>query len=491
MAIICFMNKRIFYFFAILCLLASCKESTITHDPQAVLTLSRDSLLFDTVFTDMGSATMRLMVHNTNRNALSISKVWLQQGNYFKVNIDGEPTLDKLTDYTVRGGDSLYVFVRVFIDPQNQNSPVLVRDSLCFAINGKVQYVYLEAYGQDVRLIRSPHRRTEKNGMTMKTDKPYLIYDTVLVAGQLTLPAGTEIYLHEGASLWALGDVDATGTQDQPIRIRGDRRDRLWDSVPYAHVAGQWDGLYLIDQDPNKTPHYHLNYVYIESGNVGLYVESERKTNLPTLEMTNCRIHNHTLYGLVLQHIDATIANTEISNCASYCVYLSGGKQQFVHTTIASYFNNGDFYLQSASRQDLAAVYIHNLSKDCPTETSFCNSIITGVRRNQLVVATPLTRYYTGSFVGNYLKTDTLNLPNAARNVYWQEDDSVEVFRNNYYSHIGYQYYDFQLDSLSPAIGMADSLTALSYPTDPLGTPRTGNNIRPDAGCYQHTQVNE
>ena len=265
------------------------------------------------------------------------------------------------------------------------------------------------------------------------------------------------------------------------------RIDIYWDSVPYLHAAGQWDGFYLINYADAPAATYHLNYVNILSGNIGLYVQSERKKDLPLLTMTNCRVHNHTLYGLVLQHINATVANTEISNCASYCVYLSGGEQQFVHTTIASYFNNGNIYVQNTTRKDQAAVYIDNLNKECQTTTSFCNSIITGVRRNQLVVATPLSRYYPGTFIGNYLKTDTLSLPNACRNVYWQENDSVQVFRNDFYSRNGYRYFDFQLDSLSPALGIADSITALSYPTDRLGIPRIGiDSLCPDAGCYQH-----
>lgn len=482
--------KRIFYIFATLCLLVGCRESIISDDPALRLSFSKDTLQFDTVFSTIGSSTLRLMVHNDNRNALSISKIWMQSGRYFRANVDGEPDLSRLAGCQLNGGDSLYVFVRVFVDPQNQNSPVLLRDSLCFAVNGKVQHVFLEAYGQDVRIIRTDKRRTEfARDAVFNAEKPYLLYDTVLVGGKLTLPAGTEIYLHEGASLWAFGNVEAQGTLEQPVRIRGDRRDRLWDSVPYTYVAGQWDGFYLINYADAPVATYHLDYVNIESGNIGLYVQSERKKDLPTLTMTNCRIHNHTLYGLVLQHINATVANTEISNCASYCVYLSGGEQQFVHNTIASYFYNGDFKLQNTARKDLAAVYIDNLNKECPTTASFLNSVITGVRRNQLVVATPLPRYYTGTFVGNYLKTDTLTLPDATRNIYWQKDDSAQVFRNDFYSHNDYRYFDFQLDSLSPAIGIADSLTALLYPADRLGIPRVGTTdlLRPDAGCYQHT----
>jgi len=225
--------------------------------------------------------------------------------------------------------------------------------------------------------------------------------------------------------------------------------------------------------------------VDILSGNVGLYCAGTGTGTLSHLTMDGCRIHNHAMYGLVLLNVDAQVTNTEISNCASYCVYCSGGQHAFVHSTIASYFGYTNIRIQSVGKEDAAAVYIDNLDKSQPhTATSFYNSIITGYRSNQLVVATPLDRYYEGAFVGNYLKTDTLPLPHAADNTYWQQTDTLPVFRNDFYKYKEYVYYDFRLDSLSPAIGIADSLLALPYPTDRDGVSRA--LVKPDAGCYQY-----
>ena len=165
--------------------------------------------------------------------------------------------------------------------------------------------------------------------------------------------------------------------------------------------------------------------------------------------MNGCRIHNHALYGLVLINTDALVTNTEISNCASYCVYCSGGTHQFVHSTIASYFNYTTIRIQSVAKDNCAAVYIDNLAKTGPqTNTSFYNSIITGYLTNQLVVATPFDRFYPGAFVGNYLKTDTLAIPHASSNVYWQKTDTANVFVNDFYKYKEYVYYDFHLDSV-------------------------------------------
>ena len=466
------------YFFS------GCREYQVSDDPTLRLSFSTDTLCFDTVFTAQGSATAQVMVYNRNASALIVDRVWLTDGKAFFVNVDGEPQLDRLTNLQINGGDSAFVFIRVEIDPTGSNTPLLVTDQLHFHLaNGTTQQIQLEAYGQDVTRIGKPGcKRTDQTDYTFTADKPYIIYDTLVIDGTMTIEAGATLYMHSGACIFALGDVDARGTLDAPIVIRGDRLDNLFDSVPYLYAGGSWNGLYMQAEQPQT---YDFQYVDILSGNIGLYCYSNCTSVLPTLRMSGCRIHNHTLYGLVLLNTDALVTNTEISNCASYCVYCAGGNHQFIHSTVASYFNYTSIRIQSVAKEDAAAVYIDNLSKTGPqTVTSFYNSIITGFLSNQLVVATPFDQYYPGAFVGNYLKTDTLRMPHAADNVYWQKSDTTEVFVNDYYKYKEYIYYDFRLDSLSPAIGIGDSLAALPYPMDRNGINRA--NTQPDAGCYQH-----
>ena len=187
-------------------------------------------------------------------------------------------------------------------------------------------------------------------------------------------------------------------------------------------------------------------------------------------------------------YVDADVVNCEISNCASYCVYVAGGKHNFVHNTIAAYYGYPYTNLNIHNNilaDDVAAVYINNLSKNnAKTNSSFSNCIITGGRKNNLVVATPLSDYYEGRFEGNYLRTDSLDEVYAKNNVYASDSDSC-VFRNIYYLYKEYHYYDFRLDSLSPARGIGDSIVALSFPQD-----RAGNRRKqyPDAGCYEYIE---
>lgn len=476
---------RLLVIVGILCLLAGCREYKVSDNPTLRLVFSKDTLRFDTVFTAQGSATLQMKVYNPNRSALLIDRVWLNEGKAFRVNVDGEPNLELLKNLKIYGHDSLFVFVRVNIDTLNQNNPVLVTDQLCFHLHsGTTQQVELEAYGQDVERLGKIGQGVHQYplGYTFKATKPYLVYDTMAVLGKLKIEAGATIYMHAGACIFAYDDIEAKGKQEAPIRFCGDRIDRLFDSVPYRYAAGGWDGLYAVNDGMSKRT-YTLEYVDILSGNIGLYCYGNALRQ--RLQMKGCRIHNHTQYGLVLINTDAEVSNTEISNCASYCVYCAGGTHKFVHSTIASYFGYTNIRIQSVAKEDAAAVYIDNLSKTAPeTVTSFYNSIITGYRSNQLVVATPLDRYYPGAFVGNYLKTDSLDLPHAVANVYWHAEDTVKVFRNDFYRYKEYVYYDFHLDSLSPAIGAGDSIVALDYEFDRDGVSRAG--VKPDAGCYQY-----
>lgn len=485
------MRKGI-YILLLLLGLVSCRETIVSDDPTLKLRFSHDVVLFDTVFTTIGSSTKRVMVYNPNKNALRIDQVEMQNGNYFHINLDGENNMEKLQNITIRGGDSLFMFVRVYIDPLDENNPVLIEDDVVFRVNGNLQKITLQAYGQNIEKIKGNNDTIFDYHLS--NTKPYLLYDTINF-GNLTIDAGCTIYMHEGALICVYGSMSAHGTQEAPIIFRGDRTDMLFDSVPYRMASGQWNGIYLIhDKRIEKQPKYQLNFVNILSGSIGLYANSEETDTAycPQLTLQNSRIHNHSIYGLVLQNVNAEVVNCEISNCASYCVYLAGGNHQFVHNTIAAYYGYPYTNLnihQNIVPEDVAAVYINNLSKNmAKTNSSFCNCIITGARPNNLVVATPFNEYYTGDFIGNYLRADSLQLPKARNNTYASKSDTT-VFRNIYYLYEKYHYYDFQLDSLSPARGVADSAITVSKETFTIDRIGQKRKAKPDAGCYEYISL--
>ena len=238
----------------IVCVLAfiGCREYRVSDDPSLRLTFSADTICFDTVFTEQGSATAQLMVYNPNKNAIMIDKIWLEDGEAFRVNIDGEPDYESGKEFTIFGKDSILVFIRVTdFGPMAENGAILIEDLLHFHLaTGTTQDVVLEAYAENAARLGHLGRRTEIEGdYTFSAEKPYILFDTILVGGKMTIEPGARLYMHQGASLVALGDVEALGTMDKPIYIRPDRMDNLFDSVPYLYAAGGWNGFYLQSEE--------------------------------------------------------------------------------------------------------------------------------------------------------------------------------------------------------------------------------------------------
>ena len=115
--------------------LFSCKKDTNLSIVENSLSFSVDTLLFDTVFTNVGSATRYLKVYNNSDVDLNLNSVRLGKGttSSFRVNIDGEPH-HNIQNTLIRSGDSLYIFADVTIDPNSINNPFVETDSILFLL---------------------------------------------------------------------------------------------------------------------------------------------------------------------------------------------------------------------------------------------------------------------------------------------------------------------------------------------------------------------
>ena len=155
-------------------------------------------------------------------------------------NINAE---NKFSDIVISAKDSMYIFVEITVDPNNEDSPVLVADSIVFQTNGVKQRVRLEAFGQNMILWKN---KTILNDTTLSAARPYLIYGYLAVdsAKTLNIPAGCKLYFHNNANLLVYGNLKAEGTFEKPIEMRGDRLDlvKFLDPVPYSIVTGKQIG---------------------------------------------------------------------------------------------------------------------------------------------------------------------------------------------------------------------------------------------------------
>jgi len=345
--------------------LTSCNDDVFTTNPKYKLSFSKDTLTFDTVFTTVGSATSKILVYNRNNYALKISQLYLAGGksSAYRINVDGSlDSLNQFKNVEIRAKDSMYIFVSVTI---KTNSSLFIRDSIVFQTNGMLQNVKLEAYGQRINIINKLFLNCKiLRNTTLSSTDPYYIRDSFIVAANrtLTIKPGCKFYFHNNANLIVYGNLKAEGTFDNPILMRGDRLDDIKFSTPfpYNNVAGQWGGIFLLGEGTNHV----FSHVNMNSGYVGIYVRNNSFNNLPNLQISDCRIHNFLLYGLIVQNANVTVTNSEISNTSSYSVYLNGGKHTFLQSTIANYFDNSS--VQPTTRDKKPALMIMNLNRVAP-----------------------------------------------------------------------------------------------------------------------------
>lgn len=459
----------------------SCQDEMFTTNSDKKLSFSTDTLTFDTIFTSIGSTTERFLIYNKNNRAIRISQIRLAKGitSKFRLNVDGEKNFEnKFSDVEIGANDSLFVFVETTIDPTLDTSPVLIQDSVLFEFNGNKQQVMLEAFGQNVYKLTNEH---VSKHTTFKTDKPYLVMGdlTVDTAKTLTLPAGCKIYFHNNSNLIVYGNLRSNGTFENPVELRGDRLDdvKFLDPVPYHYVAGQWGGVYLLWSYGRHV----LKNTIISSAYVGLNSPNDDWQNLPQIELENCKIHNFVYYGIVAKNTNLTVKNSEISNTGSYTVYLSGGTHVFHQSTIANHYANNSF--APSSRDKSPAIMIMALQRTAPMKTEFINCVVSGTLDNELSIASRYLNQYNGVFANSYIKRkDKYNLTQF-QNVRWYASDD-KLFKQSRFDSSSKSYFDFSLDSISPARNIADVSTASRYTLDLNGNSRFVDGL-PDAGCYE------
>ncbi len=228
-------------FLIILLFTVSCRKDQLLTDNSAKLEISEDSILYDTVFTSIGSTTRAFKIYNRHEQPIKISKAWIESGagSKFRMNIDGIPGYI-INDIEIPAEDSIWAFVEVTVDPNSQNTPLVITDRILFETNGNQQQVVLEAWGQDAHYY---------NGQVLcnqvwNNDKPYLIYNSIFVDSlcSLTINAGCRVHFHKGSALLVQGTLLVNGTRSNPAIFQGDRLEPF-----YAEVADQWYGIWMLN----------------------------------------------------------------------------------------------------------------------------------------------------------------------------------------------------------------------------------------------------
>ncbi|MFN6076388.1 MAG: right-handed parallel beta-helix repeat-containing protein [Fluviicola sp.] len=261
------------------------------------LEFSVDTLVFDTIFTTIGSTTQQFKIYNEANQQLEIEEVELMGGTSspFRINLDGLIGTD-FQNIIIPGNDSLFCFVEVTLGINGQNLPMVIEDSIRFRSNGVDQYVRLAVWGQDMYYHFSNTQAGifDTNSGVWPNDKPHLIYGAAFVdsAETLTIPAGTNIYLHKNSILWNYkGTLNIDGDVNNKVTLQGDRLESFYDDV-----SGQYYGIYFQEALPST-----IDNVVIKNATTGIHVDSRNtSTSSNTVTITNTEISNSASYGILL-----------------------------------------------------------------------------------------------------------------------------------------------------------------------------------------------
>lgn len=420
----------------------SCINDDFTDSSSATLTFSTDTLSFGTVFTDLGSPTARLLVYNRNKKGVNISSIKFKDPDSpFSFNVDGVSGTS-FKDVEIRGRDSIYIFIECFIDADNSFEPRKVSDRLEFVTNGVTQEVEVEAWAQNVTRLKN--FKVDRD-LHLTDRLPYVVFDSLTVEQGviLTIDPGARVLFHDGAGMIVNGTLNAVGTVDRKIDLRGDRLDNVLPDVGYDIMSGQWGGISISAESFGN----RIEYVDMRSSSTGLRVDSCGDLSRQKLTLVNSWLHNSSGSVLESRYAKVDAYGCCFSESALAVVSLTGGEHKFVQCTIA---NN---YLFSAVTEPNLSLY-HCLGKeDDPAGKSplmkadFENCIIWGLG------AAINEGDLSGSDV--YLRNVLLKAEGSDDDHFvdciWNEYPLFLTVRSDYY-------FNYHLQPDSPAIGRGNPL---------------------------------
>lgn len=484
--------KRIFLIIiAVIVLFSSCrKENYISTDHNQKLSFSTDTVMFDTVFTSLGSSTHQLKIYNDYQDDLKISEIRLMGGEQsrFRINLDGVNG-SEFYDKIIPAHDSLFTFLNVTIDPNDLYSPFVVEDSIMFVTNGNIQMIKLVAWGQNARYIVADTKVSGFPAFKVVADSlqtvywtnelPYVIYGYALIDswGTLHIQEGTHVYVHGGGGIWSWidGQLLVEGTAENPVIIEGDRLEPFYKDQP-----GLWDRIWLMEA--REGAGHTINHAIIRNAFIGIQAEStilydfngSHYTNA-CLNINNTIIENHSGMGVysALYAIDAT--NMVIDNCGQYAfAVVDGGEYRIRHSTIGNYWwqaprTTASMFLSNYVDQDGQRL-------EFPFYFEMGNSIVYGALEEELGIALSGVEVDTTYLIDHCLLRTT------------KHDNAMPGFNGCIFNEdplfVDYRNWDLHLsDILSPAVGTGDPVIGAQVPYDLDGKSRTGV---PDMGAYQY-----
>jgi hypothetical protein len=454
---------------SILLIFFSCKKDAFITSPDAVVTITADTLKYDTVFVASGSITQSFKIINENNQKLRLSSVKLMggTGSAFKINVDGTVGTEA-DNLELNGNDSIYVFVQVNVNQNSSNLPFVIRDSIQVSYNGKSKFVQLEAWGQNAHFLVNKEVSSDE---IWNNDLPYVIlgYLHVQANKTLTINKGCRIYVNAAAPIIIDGTLQVNGSKDTTDRVsfQGERLDD-----PYKNFPASWPGIFFNTNSNNNV----LNYAVIKNSYQSIAVQDPSVNANPKVILNECVIDNSYDAGVIAVNSSVNATNCLISNCGKNVYLLKGGNYQFVHCTVASFSNN---FISHRDPVLTVTNYItsNNVAISADLTALFRNCIFWGDGgglTDEVAVSKNGNTVFNVNFDYNLWKVQNVPSNITSNQIINNADplfDSINTYKN---------YYDFRLKTNSPAINKG---TATGVPIDLDGNSRPVG--LPDLGCFE------
>jgi len=437
----------------------------------ASLVFSSDTVMFDTVFTSIGSTTKYFTVINKNSQDVFLEKIYLAggQSSQFRLNIDGLNTYSA-SNVIIPAKDSIFIFVEVTVDPTSSNSPMVVADSILFVGKESTSSVKLLAWGQDVHLLNN---FVLEKDTVWNNDKPYLIYGYLFVdsGATLTFTQGCRVHLHHSSSIYVKGRMLVNGTIDEPVVFQGDRLEDFYDDIP-----GQWDRIAFFQGSKNNV----INYAIIKNSIIGIQVgETPDFADFSEVLLNNVKIFNTNYAGIFSMGGHITAYNTILSNSGFYEIaLLIGGECKFYHCTINNYWSY-------SHRSEPSIVLSNNLVVDGimyvgDLNVLFGNSIIYGDKENEIDISNEESGQLTAKFNNCLIKSTSYSVSDT---MFFNSDCIFNVVPG----FVSVDDYDFHLQYGSYCIDKGDFSFSAIVPYDYDGNDRT-TDLAPDLGAFEYVE---
>lgn len=453
----------------LLTILISCRKDSFITSADARVTITADTLKYDTVFVTAGSTYRTFKIINENNQKIRLSSLKLMggAGSVFKMNVDGTPGT-QFSNIEIGANDSLYVFAQVNVNPSAANLPFILRDSIEVSFNGNKRLVQLEAWGQNAHFFRD---KVVAVNETWNNDLPYVLLGSLLinVNQTLTINKGCRIYVHADAPIVVNGSLVVNGLKDTADRVyfRGDRLDE-----PYRDYPASWPGIFFQPGSKDNV----FTYADIRNAYQAVALQDPSPNANPKLILNECVIDNAYDAGIISLNSSVRARNCLVSNCGKNLFLVKGGDYQFTHCTVVTYAN------RFIDHRDPVLVVSNFISVNNTPVTANLNAVFrncifwgeNGLVNDEVVVAKSGATTFNVNFDYNLWKVQTTpaNITsNQLINNQSPQFDSVNTSRN---------YYDFRLKASSPALNKGINA---GIATDLDGKPRPVG--LPDLGCFE------